>query len=63
MLVILFKSDMPGQTTDSRHCLELVDNSSGDEVDVIVVELDTGVSDPLPPELVQLGVIDPLHTL
>lgn len=54
---------MPSEAADSRHGFELVDNSSGDEVDVIVVELDPGVSDPLPPQLVQLGIIDPLYTL
>lgn len=40
---------MPGQAADSRYCFELVDDSSGDEVDVVVVELDSGISDPLPP--------------
>lgn len=54
---------MPSEAADSRHGFELVDNSSGDEVDVIVVELDPGVSDPLPPQLVQLGIIDPLYAL
>lgn len=63
MLVIQFESDMPGQTADGRHRLELVDDSSGDEVDVVVVQLDSGVSDPFPPQLVQLRVINPLHAL
>lgn len=54
---------MPGQTADSRHSLELVDDSSGNEVDVIVVQLDSGVSDPFPPQLVQFSVVDPLNAL
>lgn len=54
---------MPGQAAHSGHRFELVNNSSGNEVDVVVVQLDAGVSDPLSSELVQLGVINPLNTL
>lgn len=38
-------------------------HSPGDEVDVVVVELDASIANPFSPQLVQLGVIDPLHTL
>lgn len=54
---------MPGQTADSGHGLELVDHVAGDEVDVVVAQADAGVADALATQLVQLGVIHPLHTL
>lgn len=61
--VVLFEADVPGQAAHGRHRLELVDDVSGDEVNVVVAELDAGVSDALPPQLVELGVVHPLDTL
>lgn len=61
--VVLFEADVPGQAADSGHRLELVDDVPRDEVDVVVAELDAGVSDALPPQLVELGVVHPLDTL
>lgn len=54
---------MPCQAADRRHRLKLVDDVPGDEVDVIVAELDADVADPLPPQLVELGVVHPLNAL
>lgn len=36
---------------------------AGQEVDVVVTQRDAGVPDPFPPQLVQLGILHPLHTL
>lgn len=54
---------MPRQAADGRHGLELVDHIAGDEVDVIVAQADAGVADALPTQLVEFGIIHPLHTL
>lgn len=54
---------MPGQAADCSHGLKLVDDIPWDEVNVVVTELDTDVVDALPPQLVELGIVDPLDTL
>lgn len=54
---------MPRQAADGGHRLELVDDVSGDEVDVIVAQANTSVSDALSPQLVQFSIVHPLHTL
>lgn len=54
---------MPCQAADSRDRLELMNHTTRDVVDVVVVQLDTGVADPLASQLVQLSVVHPLHTL
>ena len=43
---------MPGQAAHGRHSLELVDDVSGDEVDVLVAQLHTDVADSLSTQLV-----------
>lgn len=63
VLVVLLESDVPSQAANSRNRFELVDDAPGDEVDVVVVELDAGIADALSPQLVQLGVVDPLDAL
>lgn len=63
ILVILFEADVPGQAAHGRHRLKLVHHTAGDVVDVVVVQLDASVSDALPPQLVELGIIHPLDTL
>lgn len=54
---------MPRQAADRRHGLELVDHVARDEIDVVVGQADAGVVDALATQLVQFGVIHPLHTL
>lgn len=54
---------MPGQAADGGHGLELVDDVSRDEVNVIVTELDAHVANAFPPQLVELGVVHPLDAL
>ena len=54
---------MPRQAADGRHGLELVDHVARDEVDVVVAEADAGVVDALTTQLVQFGIVHPLHTL
>lgn len=61
--VVLFEADVPGQAADRRHRLKLVDDVPRDEVNVVVAELDADVTDALPPQLVELGVVYPLNTL
>ena len=61
--MVLLEPDVPGQAAHRRHRLELVDDVPGDEVNVVVTELDAGVADSLPPQLVELGVVHPLDTL
>lgn len=43
---------MPRQAADSRHGLELVDHVAGDEVDVVVAQVDASVTNALSPQLV-----------
>lgn len=54
---------MPGQAADGGHGLELVDDVSRDEVNVIVAELDADIANAFPPQLVELGVVHPLDAL
>lgn len=54
---------MPRHRGDSRDRAELVNNVARDEVDVVVVKLDVGITYALPPHQVQLGVVNPGHTL
>lgn len=61
--MVLFEADVPGQAADGGHGLELVDDVSRDEVNVVVTELDAGVADAFPPQLVELGVVHPLDAL
>ena len=63
VLVVLGEADVPRQAADGRHRLELVHNAARDVVDVVVVQLDPGVPDALATQLVQFGVVHPLHTL
>lgn len=48
---------------DGSHCAELVDDVARQEVDVVVFELEAGEANTLTTELVQLGVLNPLHAL
>lgn len=61
--MVLFEADVPGQAADCRHRLELVDDVPWDEVNVVVTELDTDISNAFPPQLVELGIVHPLDTL
>lgn len=61
--VVLFEADVPGQAADGGHGLKLVDDVSRDEVNVVVAELDAGIANALPPQLVELGIIHPLDAL
>lgn len=61
--MVLPQADVPGQAAHRRHRLELVDHIARDEVDVIVAEADAGVADALAPQLVEFGVVHPLHAL
>lgn len=61
--VVLFEADVPGQAADGRHGLELVDDISWDEVNVVVTELDADIANAFPPQLVELGIIHPLDAL
>lgn len=62
-LVVLPEADVPGQAADGRHRLELVDHVARYEVHVVVTQADAGVTDALPPQLVEFGVVHPLHAL
>lgn len=63
LAVVLLEPDVPGDGGDGGHRPELVDDVAGQEVDVIVVEVDARIADPVPTQLIQLRVLDPLHTL
>lgn len=54
---------MPGDAGHSRHRAELVHDVARQEVDVVVAQRDAGVPDSFPPQLVQLGILHPLHAL
>ena len=54
---------MPGNTGTGCHCPELVDYVPGNEIDVVVMETEVGISDSISSELVQFGFLDPLSTL
>lgn len=61
--MVLFEADVPGQAADGGHGLELVDDVSRDEVNVIVTELDADIANAFPPQLVELGIVHPLDAL
>lgn len=54
---------MPGQAADGGDGLELVDNVARDEVDVVMAKADSSITDTLATQLVQFGIVYPLHTL
>ena len=54
---------MPGDAGARRHRLELVDDLSRDEVDVVVAQLDVRVAYSTTTKLVQFGLLDPFNTL
>lgn len=62
-LVVLPETHVPRQAAHGRHRLELVHHAARDVVDVVIVQLDARVTDPLATQLVQLGVVHPLHAL
>lgn len=49
ILVILLQADVPGEAAHSRHALELVNYVARDKVDVVIVQLDTSVTDAFSP--------------
>lgn len=61
--MVQFQAYVPRQAADGRHRLELVNHVTRDEIDVVVVEADAGVADALSPQLVEFGVVHPLHAL
>lgn len=61
--MVLFEADVPGQAANGGHGLELVDDVSRDEVNVIVTELDADIANAFPPQLVELGIVHPLDAL
>lgn len=63
LLMVLSEADVPGQAADCRDSLELVNDVTGDEVNVVVTQLHADIADALPPQLVQLGIVHPLDTL
>lgn len=63
LLVVLLESDVPGDGGDGRHGPELVYDVPGQEVDVIVVEVDARIANPVTTKLIQLRILHPLDTL
>lgn len=61
--MVLPEADVPRQAAHGRHGLKLVDDVAWDEVDVVVAQLQACVPDALAPQLVQLRIVHPLHTL
>lgn len=61
--MVLLEADVPRQAAHSRHRLKLVDDVAWDEVDVVIAQLQACVPDSLTPQLVQLRIVYPLHTL
>lgn len=61
--IILSQAEVPGYARHRRHRAELMDDVAGQEVDVVVAQLDAGIADAFAPQLVELGVLDPLHAL
>lgn len=61
--MVLFQADVPCQAADCGHRLKLMDDVPRDEINVVVAELDPDVADAFPPQLVEFGIIHPLHTL
>lgn len=49
ILVILLQADVPGEAAYSRHALELVNYVARDKVDVVIVQLDTSVTNAFSP--------------
>lgn len=54
---------MPRQAAHGRDGFELVYDVTGDEVDVVVAELQANVADAFPTQLVEFGIVHPLNTL
>lgn len=54
---------MPREAAHGRDRFELVYDITGDEVDVVVAELQAGVADTFPSQLVEFGIVHPLNTL
>lgn len=61
--MVLLEADVPRQAAHGRHRLKLVDDVARDEIDVIVAQLQARIPDALAPQLVQLRIVHPLHTL
>lgn len=54
---------MPRQTAHGRDGLELMNNVPGNEVNVIVVQLNPGIANAFSPQLIKFCIINPLNTL
>lgn len=54
---------MPREAAHSRDRFELVYDVTGDEVDVIIAKLHANVADAFSTQLVEFGIVHPLHTL
>lgn len=48
---------------DGRNRSELMNNVSWQKVNVVVVQIDAGIFDALATQLIQFGVLEPLHAL
>ena len=54
---------MPCDASASTDGAELMDHVTRDEVNVITAESDSGISDALSSQLIQLSFLNPLNTL
>ena len=61
--VIILVSQMPCYAGTGRHCSELMNNVTRDEVDIIISQADGGVFHTISSQLVKFGIINPANTL
>ena len=61
--VIILVSQMPRYAGTGRHCSELMNNVTRDEVDIIISQADGGVFHTISSQLVKFGIINPANTL
>ena len=54
---------MPRYASTGRHCSELMNNVTRDEVDIIISQADGGVFHTISSQLVKFGIINPANTL
>lgn len=58
-----WQSEVPGHTGGGSHCTELMNDVTGNEVDVIVMETKVSIADTIPPQLVEFSLLHPLPAL
>ena len=60
---VLVEPEMPGNTGAGSNGTELMDDVARDEVDVVVSQLEAGVTNAFTSKLVQFGFLNPLSAL